>query len=367
MVTASAPDDKVGSGPAEQITEVARKLLVTLSRQEIPMTPENYRVWFEYTIGSNPKMNEEIDGFLAEGTRFDDARNRQLYEKYCGGDKERKLLEEVSQATFRIIKEALEGVVATGTVTQDYSQRLNGFVSRLEKGEPDRSSLKEMIEEVILDTRKVEQSSSELTQQLEKSKQEGNELRLKLEEAEREATRDVLTGLYNRKYFNKAIQALQDHYKEEGAPFSVIMMDIDHFKKINDTHGHKVGDSVLEFIGQTMTGSVKGRDVPARYGGEEFIVLLPATPFEGACKLAESLREQISSKTLKVTKTQTTIGVVTVSCGVAEVREDDTVDTVVDRADKALYLAKRSGRNKVMSEKDLPAEPVTENATASTG
>ena len=212
-------------------------------------------------------------------------------------------------------------MIATGTVTQDYSQRLNGFVSRLEKGDPDPSYLKEMIEEVILDTRKVEQSSSELTQQLEKAKQEGNELRQKLEEAEREATRDVLTGLYNRKYFNKAIQALQDRYSEEATPFSVIMMDIDHFKKINDTFGHKVGDSVLEFIGQTMTGSVKGRDVPARYGGEEFIVLLPATPSEGACKLAESLREQISSKTLKITKTQTTIGVVTVSCGVAEVRK----------------------------------------------
>ena len=265
--------------------------------------------------------------FSQREAKFDDARNRQIYEKHFGEDQQRKRVEEVSHATFRILKEALQGVIATGTVTQDYSQRLNGFVTRLEEGEPDPNSLKEMIEEVILDTRKVEQSSSELTQQLEKAKQEGNELRRKLEEAEREATRDVLTGLYNRKYFNKAIKALQDRYNEEAAPFSVIMMDIDHFKKINDTFGHKVGDSVLEFIGQTMTGSVKGRDVPARYGGEEFIVLLPATPSEGACKLAESLREQISSKTLKVTKTQTTIGVVTISCGVAEVREDDTVDS----------------------------------------
>jgi diguanylate cyclase len=364
-VTDSSPDSKTECGPADQVTEVARKVLLTLSRQEIPVTPENYRVWFEYTIGSSPELNREIDGLLAEGTKFDDARNTQIYEKHFGGDRERKLVEEVSHATFRIIKEALQGVIATGTVTQDYSQRLNGFVSRLEEGDPDPNAFKEMIEEVILDTRKVEQSSSELSQQLEKAKREGNELRQKLEEAEREATRDVLTGLYNRKYLNKAIQALQDQYKEEGVPFTVIMMDIDYFKKINDTHGHKVGDSVLEFIGQTITGSVKGRDVPARYGGEEFIVLLPATPSEGGCTLAESLRKQISSKTLKITKTQTTIGVVTVSCGVAQVREDDTVDTVVDRADKALYLAKRNGRNRVMTEKDLPAEPGSEKASSS--
>jgi len=364
-VTDSSSDNKTESAPPDQIIEVARKVLLTLSREEIPVTPENYRIWFEYTIGSTPALNEEIDGLLADGTEFDDARNSQIYEKHFGGDQERKLVEEVSQATFRILKEALEGVIATGTVTQDYSQRLNGFVSRLEKGEPDPRAFKEMTEEVILDTRKVEQSSSELSQQLEKAKQEGNELRQKLEEAEREATRDVLTGLYNRKYLNKAIQALHDHYREEGVSFSVIMMDIDHFKRINDTHGHKVGDSVLEFIGQTMTGSVKGRDVPARYGGEEFILLLPATASEGGYTLAESLRKQISSKTLKITKTQTTIGVVTVSCGVAEVREDDTVDSVVDRADKALYLAKRSGRNRVMSEKDLPAEPESKKAPPS--
>jgi diguanylate cyclase len=364
-VTDSSSDKNGEPGSTDQITEVARKVLRSLSRQEIPVTPENYQVWFEYTLGSTPALNEEIDGLLAEGTRFDDAKNGQIYEKHFGEDQERKLLEEVSHATFRILKEALQGVIATGTVTQDYSQRMNGFISRLEQGDPGPSALKEMIEQVILDTRKVEQSSSELTLQLEKTKQEGNELRRKLEEAEREATRDVLTGLYNRKYMNKAIQALHDYYREEGAPFTVIMMDIDHFKRINDTHGHKVGDSVLEFIGQTMTGSVKGRDVPVRYGGEEFVILLPATASEGGCTLAESLRQQISSKALKITKTQTTIGVITVSCGVAEVRQDDTVDSVVDRADKALYLAKRSGRNRVISDKDLPEEPEAEKDTPS--
>jgi diguanylate cyclase len=147
----------------------------------------------------------------------------------------------------------------------------------------------------------------------------------------------------------------------------VIMMDIDHFKKINDTHGHKVGDSVLEFIGHTITGWVKGRDVPARYGGEEFVVLLPATRLEDARKLAESIRIQISRKALKVTKTQETIGVVTVSCGVAQARQNDTADALLERADQALYLAKQSGRDNVKSEQDLPLQPDSKETTRSAG
>jgi len=200
-----------------------------------------------------------------------------------------------------------------------------------------------------------EQSSPELSQQLDRAKQEANERRQRLEQAEREASRDVLTDLYNRRHLDKAIQALYAQYRRGGVPFSIIMMEIDFFDNVNDTHGKRAGDSVLEFIGLTIMGSVKTSAVPARYRGEEFIVLLPATSSEYAYKVAESIRNQISSKTLKVTKTQELIGVLTVSCGVAQINDDDTVDSVVDRADEALYLAKKRGRNRVESEKDLPA------------
>lgn len=366
MVTSSL-ESKNHNDSSVDITEIARKVLLTMSRHEVPVTPENYQVWFEYTIGTRPELNEDIDRTLSDQAKFDEARNRQLHEKHFGEGQSRKLIEEVSQATFRILKEALEGVMATGTVTQDYAHRLNDFASRLEEEDPDPGVLKAMVEQVILDTRKVEESNSELSQQLEKAKQEANELRERLETAEREATRDVLTGLYNRKYLDKALQALHRQYERTGALFSVIMLDIDRFKKINDTYGHKVGDKVLEFIGQTLTGSVKGRDVPARYGGEEFIVLLPATGREDACKLAESIRKQVSGKTLKITKTQKTIGVITLSCGVAQVSEGDTSDSLVDRADQALYLAKENGRDNVKSEKDLPPERQPREASASAG
>ncbi|MBI4765843.1 MAG: GGDEF domain-containing protein [Deltaproteobacteria bacterium] len=352
MIISSSSHTRSAHSP-EGTAEIARRVLLTMSHQKIPVTPENYLVWFEYTIGSNEELNQELDRYMAEGTGIDDLPSRHIYDKYFGEDKSRKVIEEISQATCRILKEALESAMATGSLTQDFSQRLNGFADRLEMGNPDPHVLKEMIKEVILDTKKMEQSSSELNQKLEKARQEANELRKKLEQSEREAKLDLLTGLYNRKYLDKALQALLGQYRETSVPFSIIMMDIDHFKVINDAHGHMVGDSILRLIGKIIKGAVKGRDVAARYGGEEFMVLLPATKLGDACKLAEGIREQISGKSLKVTETQKRIGIVTVSCGVGEVRDDDTIDCLVERADRALYRAKGSGRDNVKSENDL--------------
>ncbi len=332
---------------------MARKVLLTMSRREIPVTPENYRLWYEYVLGRNEDLCREIDAYLKQGARFSEELNRELYDRYFGEEKKEEFIKHLTQATSRILKEALESILATGDLTQDYSHRLNDFVTRLETEPPEPEALKQMIQALILDTRRVEQSSTEISRQLERAQQEANELRRRLEKAEREATRDVLTGLYNRKYLDKALEALARNYAEEGIPFSVIMLDIDHFKRINDTYGHKVGDSVLEFIGQTINGSVKGRDVPTRYGGEEFVIVLPATVFEDACKVAESLRRQISSKILKVTKTQKKIGTVTVSAGVAQIRPGDSVGDLLERVDRALYLAKQEGRNRVMTERDL--------------
>ena len=188
---------------------------------------------------------------------------------------------------------------------------------------------------------------TELRQQLDQAKQEANELRQRLEQAEREASRDVLTDLYNRRHLDKAIQAMCDQYREGGVPFSVIMMEIDFFENVIDTYGKKVGDSVLEAVGDMIMGAVKAGDLPARYRDEEFVVLLPETSCEDATKLADSIREEMSSTGFDMTNAGVNISV-TISCGVAQIRDDDTVDTLVDRADEALYLAKRRGRNRVV-------------------
>lgn len=352
--TPVAPGTEAGpDASADQVSEIARKVILTMSRLSVPLCPENYWIWYDYVTGSNEELTEEIDGHMKKGVPFAESLNRELYERHIGPLRNSRVMEEVSQELQRILKESLEKIVSTGSVTNDYSLKLKDFLGGLEGKGSQPADLKEMLVRIILDTRTMEQSTSELKQQLEKAEQESTELRDRLQRVEREATLDVLTGLFNRKHMEKALASLCENYKRKKTRFSIIMVDLDRFKNINDTYGHKVGDAVLQFVGGVLKGAVKGRDIPARYGGEEFVILLPMTSCADACKLAEHLRQEISKKPLTIRRTGEKIGIVTVSAGVAMIRDEDTADSLIERADQALYAAKRQGRNNVKSEADL--------------
>jgi len=151
------------------------------------------------------------------------------------------------------------------------------------------------------------------------------------------AAKDPLTLLMNRGTFDERMQAEVARSARHGHCLSVAMIDIDHFKKFNDTYGHMVGDEVLRVIGELLPKSLRQSDLVARYGGEEFIVLLPETPVDGAVAKAEELRSTIEHSS------------VTVSIGVAEMPSDGSdMRTVIDSADQRLYEAKRGGRNRVI-------------------
>jgi len=133
------------------------------------------------------------------------------------------------------------------------------------------------------------------------------------------------------------------------------MVDIDFFKRFNDTYGHRVGDEVLQMVAATLRECVKGGDFPARIGGEEFVILLPDTNLEQACDVAEFVRIRMSRKRLLLARTGENVGQITVSQGTAAMKASDTEESLLDRADRALYSAKKSGRNIVKSEIDLVA------------
>ena len=336
------------------VSEIAKNVILNTTERSIPLTPENYHVWFEYFLGSNQELTASIDELIASENSFSQEINERLYIEYLKGDK-KEILQEVHKETHKIFQNIFQATLSTSDLTSYYSAKMEEYSTKLDEAK-DLTQIQHFIVDIIKDTNNIAESSKQLNQQLEEATSQIENLSKQLEETEKEVLLDALTGLNNRKAFDRKIKELFEKYEKKAAFFSVIMLDIDFFKKFNDQYGHHIGDEVLGIVGSNLKKNLKGKDFSARYGGEEFIILLPNTTLDNAYVVANQIREEISKKRLKIKKTGQTIGNITISMGVSEIRESDTAISVVDRADAALYLAKNSGRNNVKSEKDLKSE-----------
>ena len=163
---------------------------------------------------------------------------------------------------------------------------------------------------------------------------------------------DSLTGLYNRRYLETYLKGLMDNAVERRKPLALLVLDIDHFKAVNDTHGHLVGDKVLQAVAEALTNSLRSVDMIARIGGEEFVVVMPDTSEEFAEAVAERLRRRVAETHVSFEDIEEPI-TVNISIGLTmRTGDDKSVEDLMKRADKALYSAKNAGRNRVVS--DIP-------------
>jgi diguanylate cyclase len=176
-----------------------------------------------------------------------------------------------------------------------------------------------------------------------------------IDHARREARTDELTGANNRKAFNEKLHLLLDEQRRRGTTFVLMLIDLDQFKRINDAHGHPVGDRVLKTVGGWLKQGVREGDFVGRFGGDEFAVLLPKTELPAGRDLAESLRTSTAERASTVAARREQIAV-SLSIGVVMSRNDDTAESILQRADEAMYRAKRNGRNQVQCEPTAEAE-----------
>jgi two-component system cell cycle response regulator len=184
-----------------------------------------------------------------------------------------------------------------------------------------------------------------------------------MEESQRLATVDALTGLMNRRALNSALQIEIERCRRYGQALSFVLLDIDHFKMINDRRGHGTGDAVLSALGKLLAQIARKTDMAARWGGEEFVIALTNSTMSGAAIFAERLRASIEA--LEVADGQGVRVPITASIGLAEYQSGDSLDSLVDRADRAMYIAKSSGRNRVVFGESSTASPVSQELRAS--
>ncbi|MCP5409188.1 MAG: GGDEF domain-containing protein [Chromatiaceae bacterium] len=328
----------------EQSSSHLRVTLSLLSKHHIPPSPLNFRTGYEYVLGSNKGLKEAFDQVLNGEQEPSDKNLWEIYRQFFVQDD--VAIEQIRQELRRIIAGIQGEVERSGGAVSAYADTLNGFADILDSSPPSDVMHRE-VQKVIDDTRTMEQSQRKLESQMSSVLDEVETLRKELEQVREESLTDALTGLSNRKAFDVALMSVFEECKAQESVFCLLLADIDHFKRFNDTFGHMVGDKVLRFVGSTLKSCVKGKDTAARYGGEEFAVILPHTDSAGSSALAEQIRKAISSGKLKNRESGESYGRLTISIGISQLRPGDSPDDLIRRADEALYKAKQNGRNRV--------------------
>jgi diguanylate cyclase len=316
-----------------------------------PATPRNFEVWYNYATGYNPSLNQLVNETLTSSGTLTETDVDHIFDAYLAPSRLTDRIDRVGSQVMNEMDQIMALIQSAAGSTTHYSESLADATQKLGNADTPEG-LRAIVETLVLNTHKMEEANQSLEARLNASKQEIVQLQENLETVRSESLTDPLTTLANRKYFDQALVKAIGEASNTGEPLSLLMTDIDYFKKFNDTFGHLTGDQVLRLVAMAMKQNVKGQDVAARYGGEEFAIVLPSTVLRAAITVADHIRRAVMTKELMKRSTGENLGRVTVSVGVASLRPGDTVATLIERADNCLYAAKRSGRNRVISETD---------------
>jgi len=251
-------------------------------------------------------------------------------------------------------------ITTLGTENRDYNREVYEqskqieAITMLDDIKTMKKNLKKEVETIQATVRKKEEQDR---QQMEALAKQISRLNVELKKVKTKAMTDGLTKAYNREAFDSYIRKIVDQNTIKRSPFSLLMLDIDDFKRINDEYGHQIGDRVLVALVRKCTEFIRDEDFLARYGGEEFVIVLPGASMRNALKKAQRLRKAIAGTHYTTDKEKIGKGLsITVSIGASSFRKNDSVSTVIDRSDQALYQAKRTGKNRVVSEETLESD-----------
>jgi diguanylate cyclase len=332
-------------------TVIADRVNRLMSQHRVPPTPNNFSVWFSYATGASPALRKTIDILVANKRKFDSATNRDLYVTYINPLSDGDDVPEQLQGVISSAKQFLATAISDN---RTQIEALGDASSECQAASDPRPIIEKLVKELSNATKRA----SALEANFLETSGELDKIRDSLKLAEQHSNTDALTGLANRRALEEYFRSAQIAAMETGEPLSILMIDIDHFKKFNDSFGHQVGDQVLRLVAKVLQESVREGDLAARYGGEELMAVLPGVHLESCVDIAERVRHRISEARLTRRVSGEAISSITVSIGVAQFHLAESAEAMIERCDRALYQAKRSGRNRTVTETEIEGEIV---------
>jgi diguanylate cyclase len=340
----------------ERSTEILRLALPLMARQLAAFHPLSYALWYEHCAGMNPDLSRILDSRLSSSTALTEADVWRLYAQHIAA-RDMEAFERLQLQLRNLLEDTAQSAATASHQAAEFGHSLQGHAKVLADPQgPEK--IREIVADMLVGTQKMQHVTSELSTKLQARTNEVNALTECLRRAQSEALLDSLTGLKNRRGLERAVEdLLRDPPGLLGS--ALLLADIDHFKVVNDTYGHVLGDKVIRAVAHVLRSSIKGRDVAARLGGEEFAVLLPQTSIAGAAAVAEQIRGTVAQGRICRPDGNESIGQVTLSVGVAVAKPGDTLEALLERADAAMYTAKRAGRNRISLATDTTTSATT--------
>ncbi|MCP4671660.1 MAG: GGDEF domain-containing protein [Desulfobacula sp.] len=311
----------------------------------------NLIIFYEYVEGKNSDLSKAIDKIVDKYGKIKPEQIKQIYGKYFNkdeqiiADKLLNRLNEIIKGLSIFFADSMDGMADQGRKVEDLAAQISQV--------KDYNDIDKIIDKMLAETKTLVLSNQKAYSIIKSSSENINILKSKLKKVKHEAQTDPLTNLANRRSFEQKMQYERIHAIENADTFCIMMVDIDCFKKINDSHGHLAGDSVLKNLADIFLHSLRQGDFSARLGGDEFCIILPGTKLSGASLTAVKIKDKINGRTWRLKGTGQYIENVTLSIGIAQCRFSDSNEELIKRADAALYLAKKNGKNCIKTEKEL--------------
>jgi len=334
----------------EKDVGLLKSVLPLMSKHAAGYHPISYAVWYEYAKGAKPALKEGVDVELQQHGRLTPDSTYTLYARHLVDAAEQVLITARS-GLMELVEKVQHAVSQVDQDAVGFDSHLKAFKEELTSA----TSIEDLgghVSAMLAQSERMSAGFGRLSGELQGSRTEVARLTQELQSMREEALTDALSGLLNRRALSREMDRLSKRFKgADGKPtavVSVIMFDIDHFKRINDTYGHPLGDRVIAAVSRSILECVARHGVAARYGGEEFAVLLPEQPVRFAEDLAQTIRQRIEQGRIRRRQGEEPIGGVTISAGVAAwCASGGSLADALERADRALYASKKAGRNRV--------------------